>query len=411
MLLAGFLVPLGLSGGAEARPLGSAAATLVLGAAGNPLVVHDESGQVRGGVERALSGRLDLQVGVGLGFEALASVVGETRTVTADEAMTLPGGGSGDARLGFRFTPFGGPLSVRALAGPVSREGDTDLTYRESLGEHLIVAVSGGYRHREREQVYDAVWDDALTWAGGAEVPLAGGLSATSEVRGEVGLSGSGSPAEWLVGGRYAHGDVGVGLAGGTGIGQAPGSPAWRVELALTFAPRTHAPVVVARAPLPEYREKPFEETLAEITPEEEPERDPDASAGLDLIDEETPNVKVVKSEILLEQAVFFELNRKRVRTPFRPILDELAVFLARHPEVARIQVEGHADSSGPPEWNHELSLLRAREVCAYLMRRGIAAERLDPVPFGASRPWADNDTGDGRARNRRVVFTVTEVK
>jgi outer membrane protein OmpA-like peptidoglycan-associated protein len=396
MLLAiGLLV---LNTGAQ-QP-GTAGATIVVGAAGNPLVVRDESGQVRGGIERAFTGELGVQVGLGWNLEALASVQGESRTATMMTDLQ-----NGDGRLGARLTL--GPVAVRALMGPVSGEGDADVTARKALGERLIVGVTGGYRARDRAEIYDAVWDDAVTWGGAAEVAVLAGAWAVAEVRGEVGLEDAASPAEWLVGMRWGIGDFGVGVFGGTGLGDAPGSPSWRVQVGATFAQRkTKAPprtTVVAEYRAPHS----FEEDLPGLP--DVAERDPD-SAGLDLIDVETPNVRVVNSEILLDEAVFFVTNRKRVRTQFRPILDELAVFLERHPEIARVQVEGHADITGPAEWNEKLSFLRSQEVCRYLVGRGVAADRLEPVPYGAARPWDDNATHAGRARNRRVVFTVTEV-
>jgi outer membrane protein OmpA-like peptidoglycan-associated protein len=401
-VLAGFLVPLGLSEGGDARPRGAAAASLTLGAAADPLVVRDESGRARGGVDRVVMGELGLRMGLGWHLEAVARVMGEARTVRMDEGMTGPDEGMGEARMGARAVPFGGPIAIEAVVGAVSGDTDVEATARRSLGRRVVLALSAGYRVRDREVLYDAVSDDAVSWGGAAELAVLPQTWLATELRGEVGLAGSASPAEWLAGLRWAIGDAGVGVYAGTGIGDAPGSPTWRVQVAATFAPRGTR----ERRP----------RRLATSTPVVEravPELDLDSlieEERLDLEDEATPNVKVVDSEILLGRAVYFATNRKRVRSAFRPILDELAVFLERHPELAQVTVEGHADWTGSAEWNHALSLLRADAVCRYLVARGISPVRFQVVPYGASRSWVDNHTDEGRSRNRRVVFTVTQV-
>src|SRR5262249_13197274 len=63
----------------------------------------------------------------------------------------------------------------------------------------------------------------------------------------------------------------------------------------------------------------------------------------------------------------------------------------------------GHTDSTGAPDWNARLSLLRAQAVRAYLVAAGIDAERLICEGRGALDPLAPNTTAAGRARNRRV--------
>jgi outer membrane protein OmpA-like peptidoglycan-associated protein len=71
------------------------------------------------------------------------------------------------------------------------------------------------------------------------------------------------------------------------------------------------------------------------------------------------------------------------------------------------ILVEGHTDSRGSSEKNHELSLLRAREVRAYLISQGIPTSNIQAAGIGEDRPVASNDTPEGRANNRRVEIVV----
>ncbi len=86
--------------------------------------------------------------------------------------------------------------------------------------------------------------------------------------------------------------------------------------------------------------------------------------------------------------------------------LRELAE-IAKECPAFRIEIEGHTDSEGTDERNQRLSDRRAKAVADFLTRAGVEASRLSTVGYGASRPIADNDTEDGRARNRRIEFIV----
>lgn len=67
-------------------------------------------------------------------------------------------------------------------------------------------------------------------------------------------------------------------------------------------------------------------------------------------------------------------------------------------------RIEGHTDSIGSDTYNQSLSERRAESVVQYLAGRlGIEPERLLPVGYGKSRPIANNETDDGRQKNRRV--------
>jgi OOP family OmpA-OmpF porin len=68
-----------------------------------------------------------------------------------------------------------------------------------------------------------------------------------------------------------------------------------------------------------------------------------------------------------------------------------------------RVRIEGYTDNVGTAAYNQALSQRRADSVKRYLVSRGIAASRMDTVGYGLTRPIADNDTAEGRAKNRRV--------
>jgi outer membrane protein OmpA-like peptidoglycan-associated protein len=93
-------------------------------------------------------------------------------------------------------------------------------------------------------------------------------------------------------------------------------------------------------------------------------------------------------------------------RRSFR-LLDNVAAVLAAHPELTKILIECHTDDQGKPVENLSLSERRAKAVAAYLVKKGISAERLIPRGFGQTQPIASNKTAMGRAENRRLVFTI----
>ena len=72
-----------------------------------------------------------------------------------------------------------------------------------------------------------------------------------------------------------------------------------------------------------------------------------------------------------------------------------------------KIEIAGHTDSEGTDERNQKLSDRRAQAVLDFLSRTGVDPKRMTTVGYGATRPLADNATADGRAKNRRIEFTV----
>ena len=88
--------------------------------------------------------------------------------------------------------------------------------------------------------------------------------------------------------------------------------------------------------------------------------------------------------------------------------LQRLRAFLSQNPDV-KIALQGHTDASGSDLYNQSLSEQRAKSVFTYLVEQGIKAERLSYKGFGEANPVKDNDSDEGRSRNRRVEFLVIE--
>jgi OmpA-OmpF porin, OOP family len=108
---------------------------------------------------------------------------------------------------------------------------------------------------------------------------------------------------------------------------------------------------------------------------------------------------------------VYFAPGTTRIQPRSTRLLNQVANVLKNHPELLKLEVEGHTDDRGPAAMNTRLSLARARAVVQALMRRGVSPTRLVAKGAGPSRPVADNRTSQGRERNRRVEFRVVERK
>ena len=89
--------------------------------------------------------------------------------------------------------------------------------------------------------------------------------------------------------------------------------------------------------------------------------------------------------------------------------LNKLVVILKDHQEIRKIMIDGHADTSGDSTKNAKLAQARAESARTYLIKKGVNADRLVATGFGDTRPIADNATKEGRTKNRRVEFNVTD--
>ena len=105
---------------------------------------------------------------------------------------------------------------------------------------------------------------------------------------------------------------------------------------------------------------------------------------------------------------VSFDTNRYEIKSNLRPILDRFATTLNQNP-VTMVTIIGHTDSTGTDAINNPLSVNRAASTRDYLVARGVAANRIAIDGRGSHEPIADNNTVEGRAKNRRVEVFVAE--
>lgn len=97
-----------------------------------------------------------------------------------------------------------------------------------------------------------------------------------------------------------------------------------------------------------------------------------------------------------------FDFDKSVVKAQYYPYLDELLPVLKNNPTL-RVEIQGHADSTGTNNYNKALSERRAKAVRNYLTKKGVDASRLTAVGFGEEKPAYSNDTSEGQTKNRRV--------
>jgi len=99
---------------------------------------------------------------------------------------------------------------------------------------------------------------------------------------------------------------------------------------------------------------------------------------------------------------VNFEFAKATLAADAKPVIDQVLALL-QGDAALKLSIEGHTDNIGSDTANQKLSEQRAQAVVAALVQGGIAADRLSAAGFGAGKPIADNNTSEGRAKNRRV--------
>ena len=102
--------------------------------------------------------------------------------------------------------------------------------------------------------------------------------------------------------------------------------------------------------------------------------------------------------------AIRFDSGSATIKPESGGYLDQVVEMMQQHSDL-RIEIQGHTDSDGSDDTNQSLSDRRAVAVRAYLEDRGIAGNRMTTVGYGEGQPVASNDTAEGKAQNRRVVF------
>jgi outer membrane protein OmpA-like peptidoglycan-associated protein len=128
-------------------------------------------------------------------------------------------------------------------------------------------------------------------------------------------------------------------------------------------------------------------------------------------IKKQVPEAKVerVGEGIVVEfnSKILFGFDKSDLTSSAESNLNDLVTILNKYPDTD-IEIQGHTDNVGTPEYNQGLSERRAGSVSSYIRSKGINSSRISIKRFGESAPKYSNDTEEGRAQNRRVDFLIT---
>lgn len=105
---------------------------------------------------------------------------------------------------------------------------------------------------------------------------------------------------------------------------------------------------------------------------------------------------------------VNYETGKADLKPGSFTVLDELVAYLNRKDD-ERIEIGGHTDNVGKAASNIILSMDRAKSVMAYLISKGIDANRLTAKGYGMSVPVVSNATKEGKAMNRRTEVKILD--
>ena len=103
---------------------------------------------------------------------------------------------------------------------------------------------------------------------------------------------------------------------------------------------------------------------------------------------------------------IYFDSGSAKLRPESMPALERLYDFMKNNPGV-KIEISGHTDNVGGPDYNMKLSKKRAEAVAEYLFGRGVKNNRISSKGYGYSNSAVDNDNEINRQKNRRVEITV----
>jgi OOP family OmpA-OmpF porin len=140
----------------------------------------------------------------------------------------------------------------------------------------------------------------------------------------------------------------------------------------------------------------------------------PLAQTGLELEDHilaaplpaPSPSLQKKLNQILSHASIEFDSNTTTMTPRGRATLDQLITLLRRAPHNTAIEIGGHTDKYGAPDYNLQLSRRRAETVRHYFISHGLT-NQFTAVGYGASRPLSVAQTRAGFQHNRRIELRV----
>jgi outer membrane protein OmpA-like peptidoglycan-associated protein len=422
-----------------------------------PLILYDAGGREVGSVVGDqffvhVGGSLvlwdRLRLGVNFPIAVAQTGSGATLAGTTYPAPTSPA--IGDLRLGADVRLVGRYRSPFTLAAGASLYVPTG-SQNDYTGDGVVRAViphvnaSGelgafayaaklGFELRRSEVLAGTRLGDEFVFGLAAGLRLADGkVLLGPELYGSTVVEGgafrtAGTPLEILFGGHYQFAsDWRAGIGFGPGIVRGDGAPLFRAVASIEWAPayeghgdRDHDGVPDADDACPDTAGVRDTDPSKNGCPADDRDHDgvPDAydacpdtpgRPSRDPRKNGCPLVRIEARQIKITEEVKFKTDSAEILPESDEVLTGVRDTINAHPEIRKVRVEGHTDSTGDPGYNKELSQRRADAVSAWLVQHGVDRGRLHSVGIGQDRPIDTNATEEGRRNNRRVEFHIVE--
>ncbi len=104
---------------------------------------------------------------------------------------------------------------------------------------------------------------------------------------------------------------------------------------------------------------------------------------------------------------IYFDIDVTSLKSGSIAELEVIAEQIMTTPHTGKVNIVGHSDDAGSPEYNSRLAEARARSVSAFLSSRGVPLSQIKVASFGSERPVANNSSEFGKQLNRRVDIYV----
>jgi len=116
---------------------------------------------------------------------------------------------------------------------------------------------------------------------------------------------------------------------------------------------------------------------------------------------------KITVGESFILRNIYYDFDKSVIKKQSFQYLDKLVAWVKAHPSVG-LEIGGHTDTHGLPDYNRVLSQRRVDAVMLYLTAKGVSSKRLTAIGYGEDRPLASNDDEpEGREINRRTEFKI----
>lgn len=113
---------------------------------------------------------------------------------------------------------------------------------------------------------------------------------------------------------------------------------------------------------------------------------------------------KVITEGKFIAYGIQFDVNKAVLKPQSMGTINEFVKMMKENPQL-KFEIGGHTDSDGAAGRNDILSQERAEMVKVQMVGMGISADRLTVKGYGSSKPLADNNSAENKAKNRRVEF------